>query len=392
MNTKFTIIVINLILIASLNLNAQTKVKENNIQPTMHKIFNNMQELFPYMTDEEKFIDPKNDKFIGDKLKESAQLIKNAKHTKELNSPTLKISRDVLESHFAEIDRIFRMGNKSFARWQLNSTVPLCMNCHTQSPSTSRHWDLAELTRSSTSTFGKAELLFMGRDFDAALKMYNEIIRGYPANKARIMDVEKSFERKVVIFSRVRRDFKEGMKSLENDIKENKNLPEYLIKNVNAWVALFRIQLREGFPDPLKSDDATIKKYVNNEIKNNLWDDMIDASNPRLVKNLTVSGVLYEYLNTHPNTKIKPDILYWLATIDKQLQDTLFYSLSDLYLKQCMSEFSSHPTAKKCFEQYKLNMILSYSGSSGTHLPGDIKKDLKDWSIRIFGTDKSNIE
>lgn len=390
MNTKF--IVINLILFLSLNLNAQTKTKENNIQPTMHKIFNNMQELLPYMVDEEKFADPKNDKFIGDKLKESALLIKNAKHTKELNSPTLKISREVLENHFSEIDRIFRLGNKSFARWQLNSTVPLCMSCHTQSPSTSRHWDLADLTRASTSDFSKAELLFMGRDFDTALKMYDKIIRGYPSNKARIMDVEKSFERKVVIFSRVTRDFKAGMANLESDIKLNKKLPEYLVKNVNAWVALFRIQLREGFPNPLKSDDAAIKKYVDTELKNNLWDDMIDASNPRLVKNLTVSGVLYEYLNTHPETKLKPDILYWLAVIDKQLQDTLFYSLSDLYLKQCMAEFTSHPTAKKCFEQYKTNTILSYSGSSGTHLPPDIKKDLKDWSIRIFGTDKSNEE
>ena len=385
-------IAITLTLIASLNLHAQTKATEENIQPTMHKIFNNMQELFPYMTDEEKFIDPKNDKFIGDKLKESALLIKNAKHSKELKSSTLKISREVLESHFMEIDRIFRLGNKSFARWQLNSTVPLCMNCHTQSPSQSRHWDLAELTRSSTSNFNKAELLFMGRDFDAALKMYNEIIRGFPANKARIMDVEKSFERKLVIFARVQRDFKEGMKSLDTDIKENKKLPEYLVKNVNAWTALFRIQLREGFPDPTKSNDAAMKKYVNTELKNNLWDDMIDATNPRLVKNLTISGVLYEYLNTNPQTKIKPDILYWLAVIDKQLQDTLFYSLSDLYLKQCMSEFTTHPTAKKCFEQYKTNAILSYSGSSGTHLPGDIKKELKDWSMRIYGTDKSDVE
>ncbi len=386
-------LLINSIFIMSFNLNAQSEKKaEANIQPTMHKIFYNMQELLPYMADEEKFIDPKNDKLISDKLKESAELIKKAKHTKELNSPTLKISREVLENHFSEIDRIFRLGNKSFARWQLNSTVPLCMNCHTQSPSASRHWDLAELTKGATSNFNKAELLFMGRDFDTALKMYDEIIRKFPENKARIMDVEKSFERKIVIYSRVRRDFQAGIKGLNDDLKENKNLPEYLVKNVNAWIALFRIQIREGFPDPLKSNDNAIKKYVTTELKNNLWDDMIDASNPRLVKNLTVSGILYEYLNTHPESKIKPDILYWLAVIDKQLQETLFYSLSDLYLKQCMQEFPAHPTAKKCFEQYKLNMILAYSGSSGTHLPGDIKKELKDLSIKIYGVDKSNVK
>lgn len=394
MKAKF--IFFSLIFITSFNLHAQAeekgKNKETNIQPTMHKLFSNMQDLLPYMTDEAKFVDPKNEKIIGDKLKESAQLIKTAKHAAQINSPTLKISREVLENHFSEIDRIFRMGNKSFARWQLNSTVPICMSCHTQSPSASRHWDLAELTKGTLHEFDKAELLFMGRDFDSALKLYDSIINGYPENKVTIMNVEKAFERKVVIFSRVRRDFQAGIKSLQDNLKANKNLPEYLVKNVNAWVGLFRIQLREGFPNPLTSNDAAIKKYVKTELKNNLWDDMIDASNPRLVKNLTVSGVLYEYLNTHPKTKIKADILYWLAVMDKQLQDTLFYSLSDLYLKQCMSEFPKDPVAKKCFEQYKQNMIMSYSGSSGIHLPDDLKQELKDLSMKIFGVDKSKPE
>lgn len=372
----------------SLSLFALEKNAAPNVQQTMHKIFENMQILLPFMNDEEKFIDPKNNKLISDKLKESAELLRSAKHSQTLNSPTLKISREVLENHFSEIDRIFRVGNKSFARWQLNSTLPLCMSCHTQARSDSRHWDLAELTRGKATSFEKAELLFMGRDFDSALKIYTEIIKGYPQNNVRTTDLEKSFERKVVIFSRVQRDFKNGINNLQDDLK-NKKIPEFLKKNVNAWIALFRIQIREGFPEPTKSNDSEIKKYAEKELKTNLWDDMVDASNPRLVKNLTVSGVLYEYLNTHPTTSIKPEILYWLALLDKQIQETLFYSLSDLYLKQCMSEFPKHPIAKKCFDQYKRNVILSYSGSSGIHLPSEVKKDLSDWSIKVYGSDKS---
>ncbi len=388
MKTKLPV----LILILALGIIAQSKDKVESVKPTMHHIFTNMQKLLPYMVDEEKFTDPKNNKVIGDLLRSSAKITKDAKHSKVLESPGMKVSRDVLEDHFAEIDSVFRVGNKSFARWQLNSTVAICMSCHTQAPSSSKNWDLADLTRGPANSFSKAELLFMGRDFDSALKIYSEIVKGFPTNKTKIQDVEKALERKVVIFSRVKRDFTGGIKSLEDDIKSNKKLPGYLVKNINAWIALFRIQLRNGFPNPAKSNDAEIKKYVERELKNNLWDDMVDASNPRLVKNLTVSGVLYEYLNTHPKTKLKPDLLYWLAGIDKQLQDALFYSLSDLYLKQCMSEFTKHPTAKKCFEQYKSNMVLSYSGSSGAHLPDDVKKDLKAWSMKVYGKDKSQVE
>lgn len=384
MNKSIFVLLITTII---LHHNIAFSTEEKTVVPTMHKIFKNMQDLLPYSSSEEKFADPKNSKFILDKLQENSDLIKKAKHTKQLKTPTMQISQEVLENHFDEIARIYRVGNKSFARWQFNSTVPICMSCHTQAPSASRHWDLAELTKGETDLFNKAELLFMGRDFDSALKLYDELINEYPA-KGKDLNLEKALERKVVIFSRVKRNFDDGIKSLEVNLK-NKKLPLYLQKNIKAWIASFKIEKKEGYPNPATSNDEQIKKYATKELKINLWDDMTDSLNPRLVKNLTASGILYEYLNTHPKTTIKPDILYWLGVIDSQLESNLFYSLSDLYLKQCMSEFSSHPTAKKCFDQYKQNTITSYSGSAGTFLPPEVKKELKFWSLKVYGVDKS---
>lgn len=368
--------------------------KSKPVQPTMHKLFNKMQELVPYMVDEEKFNDPKNSRFIEKSLKEMKDLAKDAKHAEEIKTTTLRISQKVLEDHFADIERVFRIGNKNFARWELGSTVPLCMSCHTQSPSASRNWDIIDITRGNLDDYQKAELLFMGRDFDDALKYYDAVISGYPENKIPVQQVEKALERKVVVFSRTKRDFDAGVKSLQANLK-NKKLPESFVKNIEAWIGLFRIQKRNGFPNPKKSNDKDIQKYVERELKRGLWDDMADArnvTNPRLVKNLTVSGVLYEYLNTHPDSKIKPDILLWLATCERKLQDTLFYSLADMYLKECMNEFPKHPTAKKCFDEYKDNTIISFSGSGGVFLPNETKKELKELSIKIYGEDRSQVE
>src|SRR5690606_17714018 len=139
-----------------------------------------------YMNDEAKFEDPKNEKLISEKLKENSNLIKQVKHAKQLDTSTLKISSQVLEDHFKEIERIFRVGNKSFARWQLSSTLPICMSCHTQTPSDSKRWDLAELTQGKLNAFEKAELLFMGRDYEDALKLYNDVIQNYPNNKIKV--------------------------------------------------------------------------------------------------------------------------------------------------------------------------------------------------------------
>lgn len=363
------------------------KTPPQDVKPTMHKIFADIKVLLPYMLNEDKFLDPKNNALIGTKLKEISQHAQETDHTSLIKSPTFKASSETLKTHFKEIERVFRVGNKSFARWQLNSTVPLCMSCHTQMPTHSRHWDLSDVLSSNLSDYERAELLFMGRDFDSSLKHYDQVIQSFPKNKITIQSVEKSLERKLVIFSRVKRDFDAGIKSLEANMT-NKGLPEHITKNIKAWVALFRIQKREGFPNPKKKDDKAIKSYAEKILSRDLWDDMVDASNPRLVKVLTLSGVLYEYLSTFPSTDIKPDILNWLATCDRQLQETLFYSLADLYLKECMSEFSKHPTAKKCYEDYKDNLIFLYSGSSGTHLPDDVKSDLKMWSDKVFGTKK----
>lgn len=365
-------------------------LKNQPVQPTMHKIFQQMKDLFPYMINEEKFVDAKNNKVIQDSLKKLVEYAKETQHAKELKGTTFKISQQTLQNHFSEVERIFRLGNKSYARWQLNSTVPLCMSCHTQSPTTSKHWDLVDLANAQMNDFEKAELFFMGRDFASAMKYYTSAMNGYPDNKILPQQLEKAFERKVVVYSRVTRDFTGGIHDLSKDLK-NKNIPPYMKKNVEAWIALFRLQNRKGYPNPKTTTDEKLKKYVESELKNPLWDDMTNASNPRYVKFLTVSGILYEYLNLHPKTPLKPEILNWLAICDRQLQETLFYSLADFYLKECMQEYAKHPAAKKCYEEYKANTILSYSGSSGTHLPGDVEKDLKDWSLKVYGVDKSKV-
>ena len=364
------------------------------VQPTMHKLFAKFQELAPFMIDEEKFSDPKNNKFIGDALKEMKSLAAEVKHAEQIKATTLKVSQMALQDHFNDIERVFRTGNKSFARWELGSTVSLCISCHTQTPSKSRNWDIADITRGNLNDYQKAELLFMGRDFDDALKYYDSVINEYPKNKIPVHQVEKSLERKVVIFARTKRDFDAAVKSFQTNLK-NKKLPGSFDKNINAWIGLFRIQKRNGFPNPKTSTDKDIQKYVERESKRGLWDDIADAqntTNPRLVKNLTVSGVLYEYLMTNSNTKIKPDILLWLAITERKMQDTLFYSLADLYLKECMNEFTKHPTAKKCFDEYKDNTIISFSGSGGVFLPDDVKKELKELSLKVYGEDRSKVE
>lgn len=351
--------------------------KAEAVRPIMHEILANMHALRPYMVSKEKFEDPKNDKVIRDHLKNLSKLIKKAKHKEIIKSPMLSLSQKALEDHFSEVLSVFKVGSKPYARWALNSTFPICMSCHTQTALGPKDpWKLDGL-KDYGSVFEQAEFLFAGRDYENALKLYDQLIDGFPGNGATVSQVDTSAERKMAYYARIKRDWKEGITSLEKSLK-NKELLEGTRRNLEAWAALFRMQQKVTLPDPKTATDAQIEAYVEKELKNGLWDKMQEASNPRLVTNLTVSGILYEYLSLHPTTPYKPNILYWLGRLDREINDNFFYSLADLYLKECVYHYFKNPIAKECFKEYKTNKIFGYSGSGGTHLPLGVRSELDE--------------
>ena len=360
--------------------------KNNKAEPLkskMHEILVHIEALRPYMADDVEFRDKKNEEKIKDHLQALKKLIKSAKHSDELTTPTLSISRQVLEDHFAEVERVFRIGNKSYARWALSSSLPICMSCHTQTPSASRSWDPIT-SKKYADDFEHGEYLFAARNFDSALEYYDKVIDGYPGNKIKTQNLETALERKMAIFARVKRDFAAGVTSVERSQK-NKDLPEFLVRNLAAWKGLFQMQKDKKMPDPKTATDKEIKEYVTQEFKRGLWDKMANAIDARLITNLTVSGILYEYLTLHPGTDLKPDILLWLAECDRDLQNNFFFTLADLYLKKCKVEFPKHQTEKLCYKEYADNIYYSYTGSAGTHFPMEVEKELKKLKVKIFG-------
>ncbi|MGE3975514.1 MAG: hypothetical protein AB7F59_13395 [Bdellovibrionales bacterium] len=361
---------------------AKERKEQASVRTTMHEILFRMQALRPYMVSKESFEDPKNEQKIAEQLTKLTQLVKTAKHDKLSKAPGLRMSKQVLQEHLDDTTRIFKIGNKDYARWSLNSTFTICMSCHTQAPSESRNWSLIGFTKFG-SDFEHAEFLFAARDFDHALEKYDVLIDGYPGNKIRALELEKSIERKMAIFARVKRDFKGGLESVLRSQK-NTELPQYVKKNLMAWEASFREAAKHSFPDPKTSNDEQIEKYVTQEMKKGLWDRMIQAADPRLTKNLIISGILYEYLNLHPETKIRPNILFWLAQCDQTLNNNFFYSLSNIYLKECMNHYPNHPVAKQCFKEYESNTLFSYSGSGGTHVPSEVQKELNNLRKKIY--------
>ena len=79
----------------------------------------------------------------------------------------------------------------------------------------------------------------------------------------------------------------------------------------------------------------------------------------------------------YPKSNTAPELLYYLSVVDKQLNFNYLYSLSSLYLKQCVAQHSKSVMAKKCFNKYKSDIEFGYTGSAGTFIPKDEKDEIK---------------
>lgn len=341
---------------------------------TMALFLNELTALKKYMVSDAKFEDPKNSDDIAKHLKEFARLAKSAAHDPTLKQENFKFSRQVLEERIVDTERVFRLGRKSYARWQLASTASICMSCHTQLPGSDRLFGNFNDTSMFTSAYDRAEFLFSTRAFDKALQSYDEVIAKFPKNEASVFQVEKSLEREVAYYSRLKRNPTEAIAKLELHLAR-KNLPDYLVMNIKSWIQQFTKWTKVPILDPRTASDEQIVKFAKDNIEVKTSNSPV-ATNPNLVTYLKVSGVLFEYLETHPHTKATPQVLYWLSVCERSIESSFFYSLADMYLRECITKFPADPIAKKCYQQYELETTLGYTGSGGVRIPLEVRDDL----------------
>ena len=394
MKTKFVGIVFSFIVTALFSSTALTKeelaLKKPETNQLMSQMLTELSTLKTFFVSQEKFLDPKNSVVIAAHLKEFARLAKEVRHNPELTKENFKFSGQVLDEHISEVERIFQAGNKSFARWQLASTVSVCMSCHTQVPSNNRAFIDFQDYKMFASAFDQAEFLFATRAFDQAFFLYDLVIDGYPANKMSLEQVEGSLDRQLAYFSRIKRSPKEAMAKLKLHQK-NKELPGFLKANIKTWLTQFENWDKQVTPDPKKASEKEILAFAKKIIETKWTDSAIKADNPDLIPYLRVSGILYEFLYLHPHTTATPDILYWLAVCERSIGDNFFYSLADLYLKECVLKYPTSPIAVSCYKQYEMETIAGYTGSAGTFLPPEVRTELNQMKNAMESKIKLNM-
>lgn len=346
------------------------------VKPFMDQMLNEIFNLKPYITSSDAFNDPKNAQKIGDTLKKMVVLSEKINHEVRIKKTGFQISGKVLNQQLKESELVFNSGNKGYSLWMLKSTLGVCMSCHTQLPAVSTKFLTQNQGRVLTNPFEEAEFLFIIRNFKESMKLYTSALSGYPKNVVSADDIEKVIYRQLYYYVRVQRDFAGLAKVLDEDLK-NKSLPPHFITKIKDFSSALQKMKGEKFPQFTAQQTAELRQYAEKSLKEELLGNFSFDIPKRELEYLKVSSVLYEYLNENPETPLKPDILYWLSFCESKFSQQAFYSLPELYLKQCVLEFPKNPVAKQCLKEYQNLVTMAYSGSSGTHIPEDVSKEIK---------------
>ncbi len=344
----------------------------------MNQAFEALSKLVPYLTSEEKFQEKKNTKLIEENLVKIQQAFKAAGHEGLVKQDIFLPSYKLIQENLSESLQSFKKGNKEISLWRLKEITALCLDCHTRLPGelpssyelTGLDVDHSRFT--DAYNLGIAQLI-VRRYLDAK----NSFTRAIDQKilKGEMKDLIKPFKQVLLLETKVHKNPK-AMITFIDHYKDKKGLSLELKQILQNWREQLLVWTKKNISsEGFKTDEEVagfIKLSVEPLTKHAQLEDAHD------VDHLFISGFLSNYMFRNKQSILGPDLNFWIGRSEKYLKRENFFGSGDLFFKQCILRYPKHAMALKCFEEYKDSIEFEFSGSSGTHIPPEIKKELNE--------------
>lgn len=358
-----------------------SKEEESKIQAkaVMDGVYGSFLKVVPYLySDENSMLELKTNKAKKDELLKNltdlSDFFKSATHVEYFDRPGFRPSLETMNSHLTDTINSVNNNNFVFAQKRLSALTALCINCHTQLSASGISNAFGEALNKSKrekfdTDFAYGNYLYLIRQFDESEK-YLLLALERALVESRSHELYTSIRRIISIHTKIKFDYKKAHEFVTK-FGNDPRMPGLAKENLQDWGRSLDKWKNFNPDSPIVVEDF-IKKYLSplEEIKEQkgLGDNDITL--------LISAGVLSKYLNDHPKTKSAPQILYWLSVAERRLSNTYFFTISDLYLKDCIKLYPASPYAKKCYGLYEDNINFGFTGSGGTDVPPEEKTEL----------------
>ena len=343
-----------------------------SVNQQMGKIGESMQAIYPIILEGDDKLTPLEITQLHKSIIDLQQHLAPLNEVFEKRSETRLLSMRAINEHLDQAQTALKSGYHKHAINMLRSTSTLCMSCHTQDD------HLRSLPESKTlglkNPFAIAEYLYMTRSYPQALGAF----KNYLSNNKQInynKDTIDALDRILVIYIQV---LKQPEKALAyfSGLLESGHPDTDVGRDISLW-----IKGLHTLPDQIanrQNDYKSLKELTDKYIfKHGEKTGPIHIDEQSRPFYIWLRGELYTFIDKQASEEHIPAALYWLAITDRTLEYHFFYSLADLYLKQCIIEHSSSPYAKRCYKEYENYITFAYSGSGGTHIPKDLLDELE---------------
>lgn len=387
---KSSLIVCLLILSAPVWSQSKSKkqfLPDTAIRHKMNTISGTIRDLGPYIASESEFTKDKNKKHIQKSLNELTDLFKNLKTHPVISTQGLSLNQTIMTEQLQQTVGLFNNDKRSQTRAKFSAALNLCISCHTQSPGQElpKLFQDKDIAKMKLTTFEKAELYFISRDYVKAMELYDQFLL---KSKKKDDDefIFKALERELIYFVRIKKSFSDGKTQFDKYLKAdlfNDKITEEIIEWNKALVGK---NLWTDF-NPETTKEEQMEKFMKTFITDDEEGPIFTVTNSSEVYDLNLSTILLDYYNAHPDTKLGAKILYWLAILDKRINDDLFFSVGDYYLLSCMEKYSKDPVASDCYDAYEEDMVINYINKENKEFPAQIKERLNNLKKLINYTD-----
>ena len=362
---------------AEVNSQAQWKKK-------MQSLYQSLTELLTDVSSDQRYYDSKNSSRIEREIKTisalSHELNMNSKDAFQAD-PSLQIFSGLLAGETTEAYSSFRAGHKVYARDIMRSIPTNCLACHSRNATGPNFSSLPLEPNAPLKPLEQAEFFAATRQFDRAVELFQKVIRGKLKPKSESYDLEKATHDALLIAVRIKHDSSLA-KSIAQSVIDNPDSPQFLTDDAVHWKKSTEDWVSEGARE-IKTEEgmhAEALRLIAHARANQSY--AIDHSED--ITYLRASAVLFDLIQLAPNGKYLSDALLLLGMCYEVINPRRMEDLHNIYYEACIQHSPHTEIARTCYRRYEQSIYAGFTGSSGTHLPEDIKQKLLElWSLAM---------
>ena len=362
-------------LLAALFLPLLTLAAEDkDPRPEMHEMAKEITTLQKFMLSDTEFAAPKNEEAIKKSMGSLENHLEHLGQQSFASDPALKVNLSLLRSHVTDATRAFKDGSKPFARYMLQSSLQMCIACHTRRKAADFAWPEPEA--GALPALDRADYYFATRQFSKGRELYESMVTGYPGNKEPQWNLRRAMLSLAVFYARVQEDPAAGSAYFAK-VAENKELPAYLQQETKAWSKEFGDWAREKPAKTEKATDAALLARAKKLLRHDDFTLVSEVGRSFHVRRLRASALLHRVLES-PGEKspAKAEALLYLGQIYPRISSNIFFRFGEMYLKACIQDYKKTASARSCYVALELLVTEGFTGSAGTNIPQDEEVEL----------------